>query len=432
MLEDSQQILVNLANSTSVTTSTTIATPIQIVLFVILLLLLTISGIISGAETSYTSLNLAKVNMLVEKKVRGAKIIQKHYHKFNQTLSTLLLFNNAVNIGASTLTSFILGIWMGAGNNLIPVISTAVMTPLIVVFSEITPKIVAKSHPIGYLKIFCYFIEFLYIISYPLTFLISKIGKKALITNSEEEIKSILDIASEEGVLETKESILTQKALDLDSTKVSTHYIRLKNVQTIKSSASLVDAFKLFAETQYSRLPVVKNGELIGIVHLKDIFNKKSGKVINYLKMVPNVTANMSLSSALEKMRLNRAQMAFVTANNSSSEVIGIITIEDILEELVGEIYDEYDNDEDIYEISLQRSRAKANITMKQLFKQLEIDNEMSDDELNLSLEQWLETKLEHKLRKNDRYEWEEYVSFKVLETSKSEKSPGLIEVYIL
>ncbi|MBN0919601.1 hemolysin family protein [[Mycoplasma] gypis] len=432
MSEGSQSLITNLDLNSSVQNNAFPDTVVQIILFTVLLILLILSAIISGSETAYTSLSLAKINNLVEKKVRGAKLILKHHSRFNQTLSTILLFNNMVNIASSTLTAYILGIWLSNNSNIIPIISTLVLTPVLVIFGEILPKIVAKNHPIGYLRIFVYFIHFLYIISYPFTFFISKIGKKVLVTNSEEELKSIIDIASDEGVLETNESMLTQKALDLDSTKVSSHYIRLNEVITIKASASINQALEIFDEYQYSRLPIVKNNELIGIVHLKDIFNKKTGKVINYLKTVPNISMNISLSSALEKMRLNRAQMAFVTKNNSSNKVLGIITIEDILEELVGEIYDEYDDEEDVFEISLQRSRAKSSINLKTLFKQLEIDTEnISEEELQLSLEKWLEQKLGHNLHKNDRFEWDEYVSFKVLETKKG-KLPAIIEVNIL
>ncbi|UWV92457.1 CBS domain-containing protein [Mycoplasmopsis cynos] len=97
------------------------------------------------------------------------------------------------------------------------------------------------------------------------------------------------------------------------------------------------------------------------------------------MKLVPTVSANSILSSALEKMRSARAQMAFVTENNNGSEIIGIITIEDIVEEIIGEIYDEYD-EEKIYEISLEKSRVEDDVIMWDLFKQLEIDESLLED----------------------------------------------------
>ncbi|SFW07254.1 hemolysin [Chlamydia abortus] len=127
------------------------------------------------------------------------------------------------------------------------------------------------------------------------------------------------------------------------------------------------EVLEKFKETNYSRIPIEKDDNLIGIVHLKDIFYLQKGNILNYIKTVPTVSANSILSVALEKMRDSRAQMAFVVNNNSSDKVIGIITIEDIIEEIVGEIYDEFDNDETIYEISLEKCIAKGNVEMKTL-----------------------------------------------------------------
>ncbi|WAM10146.1 CBS domain-containing protein [Mycoplasmopsis cynos] len=161
--------------------------------------------------------------------------------------------------------------------------------------------------------------------------LITKLSKKVYVTNSEDDLKTIINLAQKEGVLQTGESILTQKALDLDSTKVSSHYIKLKDVTSIKFKANIQEALDIFKETNYSRLPIEKDGQLIGILLLKDIFYLKRGKIINYMKLVPTVSANSILSSALEKMRSARAQMAFVTENNNGSEIIGIIPLKTLL-----------------------------------------------------------------------------------------------------
>ncbi|QJG66765.1 CNNM domain-containing protein [Mycoplasma phocoenae] len=429
MTEDSQNLFLLTANAANSQTPSSVA--IQVVLLCVLILLLITSAIVSGCETAYTSISLPKIENMIEKQERGAKLIKKHFTSFNQTLSTILFINNLVNIASSTLTAYILGSWLGEGSNLVPIISTVVLTPIIVVFSEILPKLLAKQHTIGYLKIFVYFIHVLYIISWPITFVISKLGKEVLVTNSEDEIKSIINIASDEGVLETNESILTQNALDLDSTKINSHYVKLKDVTCIGANASLKEAFEVFEKTQYSRLPIMKDNMLIGIVHLKDIFNKKTGRVIAYLKPVPTISVHSSLSSALEKMRLNRVQMAFVTPNNSSNEIKGIITIEDIIEELVGEIYDEFDNDEDIYEISLQKSRTKGSINLKTLFKQLDIENEINENEEEMEVADWLSMKLGHNIRKHDRFVLDDEIAFKVLENDDNNDNI-IIEINIL
>lgn len=409
--------------------------PWQYALLIIsLILLLVSSGIFSATETAYTSLSKAKIETMIEKKVKGHKIIEKQHNFFNRTLGTILIANNLVNIASSTLLAYLLTQAFGASKvGLASIISTIVMTPIIVLFAEIIPKLIAKRYPEKTVKSFYWFIEMLYWIFIPITYPISKIGKKIYITNTEEDVKSLLNIAQDEGVLEFKESVMAQNVLDLDSTKVSQHYIKMKNVDFLSSKATMQEALAMFKETNYSRIPVEKDGDLIGILLLKDIFFLQRGNILNYIKSVPRVSANSILSVALEKMRQSRAQMAFVTESNNDDKAIGIITIEDILEEVVGEIYDEYDNDEQIYEISLERCEAKGTVLMKILWKQLELDQyldyELDDKEKNQTLSAWLETKKGHALRKNSKFELDEKITFKVLEKKNKDQKYDYIEI---
>ncbi|ENY69875.1 hemolysin family protein [Mycoplasmopsis arginini] len=409
--------------------------PWQYALLIIsLILLLVSSGIFSATETAYTSLSKAKIETMIEKKVKGHKIIEKQHNFFNRTLGTILIANNLVNIASSTLLAYLLTQAFGASKvGLASIISTIVMTPIIVLFAEIIPKLIAKRYPEKTVKSFYWFIEMLYWIFIPITYPISKIGKKIYITNTEEDVKSLLNIAQDEGVLEFKESVMAQNVLDLDSTKVSQHYIKMKNVDFLSSKATMQEALAMFKETNYSRIPVEKDGDLIGILLLKDIFFLQRGNILNYIKSVPRVSANSILSVALEKMRQSRAQMAFVTESNNDDKAIGIITIEDILEEVVGEIYDEYDNDEQIYEISLERCEAKGTVLMKTLWKQLELDQyldyELDDKEKNQTLSAWLETKKGHALRKNSKFELDEKITFKVLEKKNKDQKYDYIEI---
>lgn len=397
-----------------------------------LLALLVLSAIFSSCETAYTTLSPAKIETMVDNKERGAKLIKKHHLFFNRTLSTILIGNNLVNILASVLFSYMLSSTALSGGMQV-IISTCVMTPVIVLFSEVIPKLVAKAHPVGVVKTFYWYIEALYWIFFPLTYPISKMGKKIYITNTEEDVRSLLEVAKEEGVLEQNESSMAQNALDLDSTKVSQHYIKLKNVDYINWQSSMQEALDKFKETNYSRLPIEKDDNLIGILLLKDIFFLQKGNIMNYIKNVPNVSANSILSLALEKMRQARAQMAFVVENNNSDKVIGIITIEDIIEEVVGEIYDEYDTDEMIYEISLEKSRARGNVLMKTLWKQLEFEEEfdltLSEDEEKMTLSEWIEKQLHYSLRVNSKLEYQDKITFKVLSKKNTKKKYDVIEI---
>nr|WP_318023681.1 CBS domain-containing protein [Mycoplasmopsis felifaucium] len=223
---------------------------------------------------------------------------------------------------------------------------------------------------------------------------------------------------------------MAQNALDLDSTKVSKHYVKLKDVYSIEWNASVSEALAIFKDTNYSRLPIKKGDSPIGIVHLKDIFHLKKGKVINYLKTIPYVSMNFSLSTALEKMRRTKSQMAFVTKNTTSGEVIGIITMEDILEEIVGEIYDEFDSEEweDFFEISLELFHVSGKVKMKEIIKRLEVDLELEQEVENQTLYEFLSSKSKTELRKNFKYEMKD-VSFKVLSVNPKDKKNIKVEI---
>lgn len=403
-----------------------------IVLIIFLVLLIIGSGFFSAGETAYTSLNPGKVETLIDKKSFGAKLIKKQYKFFNQTLATILICNNIVNIASSSLISYILSTKIqGISNDYNVLISTVVMTPIIVLFGEIIPKLVAKAHPIYSAQFLCYPLLFFYYLFWIFTYPISKIGKKIYITNTEQDVKNLIDVAQNEGVLETNESIMAQNALDLDSTKVRKHYIRLKDVSFVNGDDSISVAQEIFLDTNYSRLPVKnKDGEFIGIVLLKDIFHLQRGKIISYLKTIPTISANISLARALEILRMNKAQMAFVTENNNSRETLGIITIEDILEEIVGEIYDEYDEDEwkEISEISLELYHVLSNVKMKDIVKRLEIEINISKKELDMQLKNFLEHRSGKKMSKSLEYSVDD-VTFSALKQINKKNNLWSIEI---
>ncbi|QKT05285.1 hemolysin family protein [Mycoplasma sp. OR1901] len=400
----------------------------------VLLLLFFLSGVYSGCETAYSTLTKAKIYEMVENKEKFSKIIEKHSNRYNRILTTILIANNIVNVLSATMTALLLGqVFKEQANAsfLTTIISTALVTPLLVIFGEITPKLLAKTHPKKFLKMWSWWIDVNYWFFWILTWPISKLSKKVYVTHSEEDLKNIINIAQNEGVLQTGESLLAQNALDLDSTKVSSHYIRMKDVTYLNYKTSISDALKVFAETNYSRIPIEKDNKMIGIVLLKDIFLLKKGQLLKYVKQIPQISSNSILSSALEKMRSAQAQMAFVVENNNSTDVLGIITIEDIVEEIVGEIYDEYDDDEQIYEISLEKSRVQSDVTMWDLFKQLEIDSSLiEENEQDLTLRDFMLLKTSKtRLYKNTRYVLNEKVAFKVIEISKDKKKISTIEV---
>ncbi|TQC53960.1 DUF21 domain-containing protein [Mycoplasmopsis mucosicanis] len=403
------------------------------VLIPILIFLLACSSIFSAAETAYTSLNPGKLESMIDRKEFGARIIKKQYNFFNRVLALILICNNIANIGLSTAVAYLFSVSLPqSATQYSALISTTILTPVIVILGEIVPKLVAKSYPEKVAKAFCYILEGLYWIFFPICWIISKLSSKIYVTNTEQDVKNLIDVAHTEGVLEANESIMAQNALDLDATRVRKHYIKVKDLSYLNYKASISEALEMFKETNYSRLPIEKDGNFLGIVLLKDIFHLERGKVIDHLKTIPTVSANITLAKALEKMRSQRAQMSFVTNNNSSSQVLGVITIEDIIEEIVGEIYDEFDEEEveEIFEISLELFQASGNVQMRKILSTMELDFELDESDLVLNLEQWAHKQVKQKLHKNTKFEFCG-VFFKVISTPSTKHKHFRFEIEI-
>ncbi|MGZ9428621.1 CNNM domain-containing protein [Mycoplasma sp. 1012] len=328
----------------------------KIIFIIILIFLLVLSAFFSASETAYSTVSRAKLEEnLNSKKHFQKKIIIKRYEMFPSTLSTILIGNNIVNIGSSVILSSLFSSWI-TDETFEIIVSTLVMTPIIVIFGEMMPKILARKYPIKFLQYTYLLILFFHYLFWPLTFLISKFVKSDQITNTENELKHILDLGYKEGVLEKEESILARNALDFDSIKVTKHYVRLKKITYVSYESNLAKIKEIFQNTGFSRIPVQKNKKFVGIILLKDIFGLSDEQIFNiddYIVEVPYISSNSLLKVAWKKMKENKSQLGFITKSNDNKKVIGLITLEDILEELVGEIYDEHDyRDElDFYEL---------------------------------------------------------------------------------
>ncbi|VEU59780.1 CNNM domain-containing protein [Mesomycoplasma neurolyticum] len=393
-----------------------------IILSLLIFILVIISSLSSASETSFLSINTAKLEDYFKDKHQFVKKkILKLHKKFSGTLSTILLINNIVNIAASATMSAIVSS-LSLNNNWEIIISTAIMTPIIVLIGEIIPKIIARKFPITFLKNTWWIIYFFYYLFWPITFLISKISKENPITNTESELKYIIDIAGKEGVLEKEESLLTKRALDFDSIKVHKHYTRLRKTTSIKYESTLEEIRNIFYDTGFSRLPVEKNKKFIGIILLKDIFylkNEEDFEIDKFIVKVPNISSNTLLKNALYKLKENQSHFAFITKNNEDKTIIGIITIEDIIEELVGEIYDEHDfrDENEIYIINANKIIVHYSTKIDKINKILEVDIPLEEETIGKYLETLTTKKmnLKFKHKENNLY-------YKVIENKKNKE----------
>lgn len=398
-----------------------------IIIFISLLaLLLIFSALFSAAETAYSSLSKSKLQLKVDGGSKVAKLIQKHYNTFGKTLATILICNNLVNISSSAIIAVLFGQMFPGNEAMVTIVSTAVMTPLVVIFGEIFPKLFAKKYPYGYLSRIIYLLEVFNILLFPITYFIAKIPFQTGITNSELELKSMIKLARAEGVLEKNEATLASNALDLDSTQVSKVMTKRKDVITIKETATVSQAFKLFEKHGFSRIPVKRENKIVGIVLLKDIFMlDKTERIAPYILEIPTVSQYTLCTKALEDMRANQSHLALVTTTKEKASVVGIVTVEDIIEELVGEIYDEHDVMLSIREISHSKWVANGSELLTLLEKEIDFKFDVEDKEM--SVKQFLQSRIRRKIKEGLTYVYDEKVQFKVL--SNKNKEETIIEI---
>lgn len=394
-------------------------------LIIILSILIFLSAFFSAAETAYSSVSKSKIEIEAKNKKRGAILIKKHYKSFGWTLSTILICNNLVNISASALITFLFTKLLGVSGKA-TIIATFVITPIIVIFGEIVPKLFAKKNPYKYLIKVSFVMHFFNIILFPITYPLSKIAFNSKITHSEREIKSLIDIAKKEGVLDKHEATLASKALDLDSTSVNKVMVKRKDIIFIDHETTVQDALEIFMREGRSRLPIRKNNEFIGILILKNIFLKPKTDIIsNYKTNTVVVSRHIIVSKALEEMRIHKTHMVLVSEKINSTKIVGLLTIEDIIEELVGEIYDEHDKDLKITEIAHFKWIAIGSAKMSELEKNINLSFENINTSENIKY--WLQSRINRKIKKGLIYIYKDKIKFKVI--SNKNKEETIIEI---
>jgi putative hemolysin len=319
-----------------------------ILIIIIIIFLIALSSFFSAAEMAFVSINKILILQEIEKGGKNSRIIEKLYKKPNETISAILLCNNLVNITASILagliTTYLYGD-IGVG------VATAIMTLIVVVFGESIPK----SYGINNDKFLFYSVKYLYILSFifsPVSRILSYIsnpivkllgkeaGDKTVFT--EEEIKVMLKLGVENGSIKKDEKKMVEEIFDFDDTKAIEVYIPYDKIAGIKDNKTMYDLKKLVVKTGHSRFPVFnKDKKIIGIVYLKDTLLKdKNQPIKDIIKPVLKISPNMKVDNVLRKMQKKNVHMAIVEKKGNT---LGLITLEDLIEEIFGEIKDEHD-----------------------------------------------------------------------------------------
>ncbi|MDE7379522.1 MAG: hemolysin family protein [Clostridia bacterium] len=327
--------------------------PRNIVFLVIVIVCIILSGYFSATETAFTAVNKIRLRAKADDGDKGAKRVLKLADNYDRLLTTILIGNNVVNILASSLFTLLL-IALMANDDLATTLSTVILTVVVLIFGEITPKTLAKEFPEGFARFSAPTINILMWILIPFTFLFG-LWKKLMLkifkhkednAITDDELKIMVEEAEQEGGINAQESDLIRSAIEFNDLEAKDILVPRVDMVAIDCETPLDEVDKIFLETRYSRLPVYKNtiDNIIGILHEKDFIKQRSDGNFSIEKIVKPtvfVVSTTKISAVLKQMQKSKSHMAVVSGE--FGDTVGIITMEDILEELVGEIWDEHD-----------------------------------------------------------------------------------------
>ncbi|MFW5913465.1 MAG: hemolysin family protein, partial [Bacillota bacterium] len=355
--------------------------PVSIIVLVILLFF---SGFFSMSETVFSSLNPIRIKHFIEDHRNGAKRAFWIHARFDYTLTTILVGNNLVNVALATISASIFSQIFVDSELMVTLFNTGVMTAIILVFGEIIPKSFGKMHADTMALRLSGPLYFFMRVLYPITWFFMKIRKlflrqdnRVTISVSEDELETIIDTMEEEGSIDEDEAEMLQSVLDLGEKKVYEIMTPRVDMVSVEVDEPIESIQEKFFENQLSRLPVYEKDRdhVVGILTERDFFTSLiKGKTINIKELMKPpvfVSKSMRADTLIETLQRENSHLAIVSDEFGGTS--GIATMEDALEELVGEIYDEHDDidDEFLKQISDKEYGVNADIELGDLFDQL-------------------------------------------------------------
>ena len=354
-------------------------------LIIILIILVASYSFFSAAETAFSSLNRVKLKTLANTGNRRAEKTLKLDEKFSKLLTTILIGNTIVNVVAASLAT-ILFTNLYSENGV--AISSIVMTIVIMIIGEILPKNIAKHMPERWAMSITPILNILVLIFTPVTIIfefIQNIIAKTFKENDEnystEELLTMVEEANEDGDIEDREADLITNALEFNDLDVGEIYTPRTEIVAIDVSRHTVEDIEIkYRDSGYSRLPVYNHNldNIIGVLHVKDFYYhliyEKNTNVRNMLQNVIYTSPQVKISSLLKQLQKSKTHMAIVCDEYGGTD--GIITMEDILEELVGEIYDEHDEVIEYFKkINDNTYLVKCELDIEDFFEHFQIEN---------------------------------------------------------
>ena len=359
-------------------------------LWVALVVLVAFSAFFSASETAFSSLNQIRLKSRADDGDRTAARVLAMAEKYDKLLSTILVGNNIVNIAAASIGTIIFTQMLGAERG--ATVSTIVLTIVVLIFGEVTPKSLAKEMPETIATAVAPALSLLMVVFTPLTWLFSQwkrllnhfVHSSESDTITEGELMTMVSEAENDGELTDRESELIRSAIEFDDVEVEEILTPRVDVVAVADDIPLEELAQTFAESGYSRLPVYHGtiDNIIGVVHEKDFYIarlKKETKIDDLVAPTLYTTGSTQISQLLRTLREQHHHMAVVVDEYGGTE--GIITLEDILEELVGEIWDEHDEEtEDFRKQSDGSWLVAGSASVDDLFETLELPEDEDID----------------------------------------------------
>ena len=368
--------------------------------YILIVFLLMGSAFFSGTEIAYTSLSKLKMKRDSENPSTVQKLVNFIYNHYDYALSTVLVGNNLVNIGATSVATVIavkLAATMGGKitDDTASTIVTVIMTVLILIVGEITPKMIARRCNEQIAKIAAWPLIVLMVLFFPVVWLTSCIvslfsllWKKDTqsVTITEEELENLLDTAEDEGVIDESETELLQSALeftDLDAADILTPRI---DVVGFEINDSMEFILKTIAETQFSRFPVYQRtvDHVVGILYvkhlLKELVDNRDVQLSDLLLEPVYIPRTMKLHEIMDEFRTHQTHMVIVA--DEYGGIMGVVTMEDVLEQLVGEIWDENDDIvSDWQQLDKHRWECSGDMNLTEFFDNLDLDEDQIESD---------------------------------------------------
>lgn len=382
-----------------------------------LVILVSLSAFFSGTETAFTSFNKTRMKTLAQdgnKKAKAVMEVEDNYEKF---LSTMLIGNNIVNISASTIATLLFASFIKGNQSLAATVSTIVMTIVVLIFGEISPKFLGKDFADTYTTKTVGIVKLLMVVLTPLTFLfslwrvlLSKIFKTdSTLSITEDEIMTMVEEAQSEGGIDEHEGDLIKSAIEFNDLEVDAILTPRVDIVAITVDTPVDEVSEIFRTSGFSRLPVYRDtiDNIVGIIHEKD-FNRMVHEGAEDFKGAIHdvfcITEGMKISKLLREFQAAKTHMAIVVDEYGGTA--GLVTMEDVLEGLVGEIWDEHDEvienvkaiDEDTYIVN-------GSASLSELEDIFEFSDEVLDE--NATVNGWVLDNIDKIPEVGDEFEFE-------------------------